>query len=106
MSVRQFLNIEWSSWQSPSLYYSVDFFTIELYGISRTCGTRSNPSLQHDVPERQRGGICGLFTRALELEAIPPDQRPSQGVPLATPLTNVRCIAEAHTGPEININSG
>jgi len=35
-----------------------------------------------------------MCTRALELEAIPPDLRPSQGVPLATPLSNVRGIAE------------
>ena len=42
-----------------------------------------------------------MCTRALELEAIPPDQRPFQGVPLATPLTNVRCLADPppHTIP-------
>jgi hypothetical protein len=37
-----------------------------------------------------------MCTRALELEAIPPDQRPSQGVPLATPLSNVVCIPDPH----------
>jgi hypothetical protein len=35
-----------------------------------------------------------MCTRALELEAIPPHRRPEQGVPLATPLSNVPRITD------------
>ena len=44
-----------------------------------------------------------MCTRALELEAIPPHQRPDQGVPLATPLSNVPGIP----GPQLaQLNQG
>ena len=35
-----------------------------------------------------------MCTRALELEAIPPHRRPDQGMPLATPLSDVPHITD------------